>query len=259
MCSRCLSFILLASALAAQGQDTLRVCADPNNLPFSNQRGEGFENKLAELIAAAANKKLEYTWWSERKSFLKNSLDAGRCDVVMGVPTALSSVAVTRPYYRSSYVFVSRHEDNLQVKSLADPRLAKWRLGIQVVGDDYAPPAVALGHLGITRNVVGFSLFGRYGEENPARKIIDAVACGDLNLAIVWGPLAGYFSKLSATPLDIVPVSPPMFLGVPFTYDISVGLQKGNTSLEAKLDGILESKAAAIHQILSDFGVPQVP
>ena len=259
MFSRCLSLMLLASAFAAANQNTLRVCADPNNLPFSNQRSEGFENKLAELIATTAGEKLEYTWWSERKSFLKNSLDAGRCDVVMGVPTALSSVAVTKPYYRSSYVFVSRHEDNLQIRSLADPRLAKWRVGIQVVGDDYAPPAVALGRLGITRNVVGFSLFGKYGEENPARKIVDAVACGDLDVAIVWGPLGGYFSKLSATPLYVVPVSPPMFLGVPFTFDISVGVHKGNTSLEAKLEGILESKAAAVHRILSDFGVPQVP
>ncbi len=166
----------------------------------------------------------------------------------MGVPTSLASLDVTKPYYRSTYVFVSRHDRNLQLTSLADPRLAQWRIGVHVVGDDYAPPAAALAHRGITSNVLGFSLFGEYGEQNPPRKIIDAVATGDIDVAIVWGPFAGYFARQENTQLDIVPVSPPMFLAVPFTYDISAGVKKGNDTLRTQVDNVLQNESAAVER-----------
>jgi len=251
--------VLLALPAAAVGGTALRVCADPNNMPFSNERGEGFENKLADLIAAQLGAKLEYTWWSERKSYVRNTLDQGRCDLLLGVPSTLDSVTASRPYYRSTYVFVSRRGAGLHVVSLADPRLENWRIGIQVVGDDYAPPAYALAHRGITKNVTGFNLFGEYGEQNPSGKIIEAVEDGAVDVAIVWGPAAGYFAKLAKVPLEVTPVSPPMFLAVPFTYDISLGVRKGDEAFKHKLDGILDSQAQAIHQLLSDYGVPQVP
>jgi mxaJ protein len=256
---RCLSLIVIAAlpCMAAE-QSVLRVCADPNNMPFSNQRGDGFENKVAELIAGKFGAKLEYTWWSERKSFIKNSLGQGRCDAVMGVPSALDSITATKPYYRSTYVFVSRSDRNLNIRSLDDPRLANWRVGIHVVGDDYAPPAYALARRGITSNIVGFSLFGEYGEPNPPARLIDAVARGDLDVGIVWGPFAGYFAKGVKASLDVVPVSPAVFLAVPFTYDISLGVRKDNNALKAELDSVLESESAAIQQILSEYGVPQV-
>src|SRR5205807_2334710 len=171
----CLSlmFIAVLPCMAAE-QRVLRVCADPNNMPFSNDRAEGFENKLAEMIAGKLGAKLQYTWWSERKSFIRNSLDQGRCDVVMGLPAALESITATHPYYRSTYVFVSRRDRKLDITSLDDPRLENWRIGIHVVGDDYAPPAYVLARRGITANIVGFSLFGEYGEPNPPARIIDA-------------------------------------------------------------------------------------
>jgi mxaJ protein len=257
MCFRFLSLALSAAALCyASGRSVLRVCADPNNMPFSNDRGEGFENKLAELIAGKLNERLEYTWWSERKSFVKNSLGQNRCDVLLGVPSLLDSVEVTRPYYHSSYVFVSRHDRDLQIASLADPRLSSWRIGVQVVGEDYAPPAFVLARRGITQNVVGFSLFGSYGQPNPTRKIIDAVASGAVDVAIVWGPFAGYFAKSTDTPLDIVPVSPPIYFGVPFSYDISLGVRKGDGQLKAQLDRVLDLESKAIQQLLIDYGVP---
>ncbi|MBV9036830.1 MAG: substrate-binding domain-containing protein [Acidobacteriaceae bacterium] len=262
MCSRFLSFssLLLLAALPclAEGTSIFRVCADPNNLPFSNEAGQGFENKLAELIAAKLNAKLEYTWWSQRKSFVKNSLDEGKCDVLMGVPSALDSVSVTRPYYRSTYVFVTRHDRNLHITSLTDERLSQLRIGIHVVGDDYAPPAFALARRGITQNIVGFSLFGEYGEANPARKVIDAVEHGEVDVAIAWGPFAGYFSQTVKTPLDIQPVSPPTFLGIPFTYDMSVGVHKGNEELKEKLNDALQSESAGVRQILLQYGIPLV-
>ena len=176
----------------------------------------------------------------------------------MGVPASLDSVTPTEPYYRSTYVFVTRADRNLRVASLNDPRLAEWRIGIHVVGEDYAPPAYALARRGITENVVGFSLFGEYGEENPPRKIIDAVERGSIDVAIVWGPFAGYFAKSAKAPLDIAPVAPATFLAVPFTYDISMGVRKGDNALKSELDSVLERKSEEIRQILLQYGVPQV-
>ncbi len=259
MSSRCLNVLLCAIIPAvAAAQPLLRVCADPNNLPFSNEQRQGFENQLAELFAARLGAKLEYAWWAERKSFIKNTLDAGRCDLVMGIPTSLDSVTATKPYYRSTYVFVSRHDRNLQVTSLNDPRFPEWRIGVHVVGDDYAPPAAALARRGVTKNVIGFSLFGEYGEPNPPGKLIDAVAAGDIDIAIVWGPFAGYFGSRERVPLDIVPVSPAMFLAVPFTFDISAGVKKGNETLRSQLDAVIQDESAAIQQILTAYAVPQV-
>ena len=259
MCFRCLSLALLTSVVALAAEPSvLRVCADPNNLPFSNEQGQGFENKLAELVAGNMGAKLEYAWWTERRSFVKNTLDAGRCDVVMGIPALVDSVDATKPYYRSSYVFVSRHDRNLQVTSLADPRWAQWKIGIHMVGDDYAPPAAALARRGITKNVIGYSLFGQYGEPNPPRKLIDAVANGDVDVAIIWGPFAGYFAKQENTALDITPVSPAMFLAIPFAYDVSMGVRKGNGALKAQLDRVLQDDSSAVQQILAEYGIPQV-
>jgi len=259
MCLRFLSLLSLAVLpVLAAGQTVLRVCADPNNLPFSNNKGEGFENKIAELVAAKLGSHLEYTWWAERKSFAKESLEQSRCDAVLGVPTSLPSVETTQPYYRSTYVFVSRRDRGLGISSLNDPRLAQLRIGIHVVGEDYAPPAFALARQGITRNIVGFSLFGPYGELNPARNIVDAVDRGDIDLAIVWGPFAGYFAKLESSDFDIAAVTPAMFLGVPFTYSISAGVRKDNDPLRARLDGVLQSESNAIQQILQSYGVPLV-
>lgn len=251
-------FLCAACVMTAADQPVLRVCADPNNLPFSNEQEQGFENKLAEMFAGQLGVKLEYTWWAERKSFLKNSLEAGRCDLVMGVPASLTSVATTRPYYRSTYVFVSRHDRNLNITSLNDPRLAEWRVGVHVVGENYAPPAAALARRGIVANVVGFSLFGSYGVASPARKLIDAVANGDIDVAIAWGPFAGYFAKQERTPLDVVPVSPAMFLTIPFTYEIAAGVRKNDQALLTRIDEAIAGSAVEIRRILDQYGVPQV-
>lgn len=260
MCSRCLSLLLLAlSPLSAAEVKTLRVCADPNNMPFSNQRGEGFENRLAGVVAGAMGARLEFVWWSERKSLVKNTLDEGRCDALMGVPSALDSATVTKPYYRSTYVFVSRSGEHLQPVSLNDSRLEKWRIGIHEVGDDYAPPAVALARRGLSANIVGFSLFGAYGEPDPPAKLIHAVASGTIDLAIAWGPLAGYFARRENPPLELRPVAPPSFMAVPFVYDISMGVRKGNDTLRAALDEALRANCVAVQAILRQYGVPRVP
>lgn len=259
MSFRCPSLLALAFLPhLLSGQNVLRACADPNNMPFSNERQQGFENKLAEILAAQMGAKLEYAWWSERGSLVKNTLTAGRCDVLMGVPTSFDEVTTTEPYYRSTYVFVSRANRALHISSLADSRLGDLKIGIHVVGNDLAPPASALARRGITANIVGFSLFGAYGEQNPARKIIDAVERGDLDLAIVWGPLGGYFARCAHTPLDVTPVTPSVLFGVPFTYDISLAVRRGNDALRNALNTAIERNASAIHDLLARYGVPEV-
>jgi quinoprotein dehydrogenase-associated probable ABC transporter substrate-binding protein len=250
--------VLAVLPLLGADSETLRVCADPNNLPFSNERGEGFENRIAELIAGAAGEKVEFVWGSWRKSLVKNTLDQGLCDALIGVPATLGSATVTRPYYRSSYVFVSRKDRDLQIASLFDSRLEKWRIGIHMVGDDYAPPAFALGRRGISANISGYSLFGAYGEANPPARLMDAVAAGDVDVAIVWGPLAGYFSRRERTPLEMTPVWPRAYLAVPFEYEIAMGVRKGNETLRARLDDALRRKCAEVQSILREYGVLQV-
>lgn len=241
-------------------EGVLRVCADPNNLPFSNQRGEGFENKIAELLARDLGERVEYTWWAQRRGFFRNTLKAGTCDVVMGVPSAFEMALTTRPYYRSTYVFLYRRDRGLKVNSFDDPVLKNVRVGVQLIGDDQsnAPPAHALSRRNIITNVKGYTVYGDYSKPNPAAQIVDAVADRDVDVAIVWGPLAGYFAKQSRVPLEVVPVSPQIdqpFL--PFVFDISMGVRRDDPAFKDQLDQILEKRRSEIDQILRDYGVPR--
>ena len=238
----------------------LRVCADPNNLPFSNNRGEGFENKLAELLAQDLGERVEYTWWAQRRGFFRNTLKAGVCDLVIGVPSGFEMALTTRPYYRSTYVFLSRKDRHLDVKSFDDPSLRKLRIGVQIIGDDQtnAPPAHALTRRHIIDNVKGFTLYGDYSQHDPPSRIVDAVTKRDIDLAIVWGPLAGYFAKQTHVPLEIVPVSPQIdqpFL--PFVFDISMGVRRGDQEFKDRVDQFLEKRRSEIDRILADYRVPR--
>jgi quinoprotein dehydrogenase-associated probable ABC transporter substrate-binding protein len=239
----------------------LRVCADPNNMPFSNERGEGFENRLAELLADELNARVEYTWWAQRRGFFRNTLRAGLCDVVMGVPASFELALPTRPYYRSSYVFVYRRDAGYEIDSFDDPDLRRLRIGVPVVGDDGTnpPPAHALVNRGIVSNVVGFSVYGDYAQPSPPARIIAALAAGEIDVAVVWGPLAGYFAPRAGVPLRVVPVSPAIerpFL--PFVFDIAVGVRREETTLQRELDDALRRRAAEVTRLLDEYGVPRV-
>jgi mxaJ protein len=262
MCSRSRRLTLLAVvfALPLYGEH-LRVCADPNNLPFSNNRLEGFENKIANVIAADLGMDVEYTWWAQRRGFVRNTLKAGKCDVILGIPSSFELAMATRPYYRSSYVFVTRRDRALDIKSFDDPRLQTLKIGVQLIGDDgaNAPPAHALTKRGIVRNVVGFTVYGDYRDRAPQRRIVDAVANGDIDVAIVWGPTAGYFIGKSRTPLIAVPVSPQIDLPfLPFVFDISVGVRRGDDALKDRIEGVLRKRRSDIDKILESYGVPRV-
>jgi mxaJ protein len=239
----------------------LRVCADPNNLPFSNERGEGFENKIAELLARELNERVEYTWWAQRRGFFRNTLKSGACDVVIGVPAGFEMALTTKPYYRSTYVFLYRKDRRLKINSLDDPILKTLRIGVQIIGDDFtnAPPAHALSRRNIVDNVRGYTLYGDYSQSNPPARIVDAVAKGDVDLAIVWGPLAGYFAKQSRVPMEVVPVSPQIdqpFL--PFVFDISMGVRRGDQELKDEVEQVMEKRRGDIDRILEDYRVPRV-
>ena len=238
----------------------LRVCADPNNLPFSNNRREGFENRIADLIARDMGRAVSYTWWAQRRGFVRNTLNAGDCDLIVGVPASFDLTAVTNPYYRSSYVFVTRRDRNLDIESYDDPILRRLRIGVQLVGDDGAnpPPVMALGNRGIRGNLKGYSVFGDYRQPNPPARIIDAVASGEVDVAIVWGPLAGYFAKRQRVPLDIKPVSPQIDLPfLPQVFDIAMGVRREDKAFRDSLDAILEKEKPAIAAILDAYGIPR--
>jgi mxaJ protein len=253
---------LLVSApsfLVAAEKDDFKVCSDPNNLPFSNADGAGFENKLAELVAGELGEHVTYTWWAQRRGFVRNTLNAGLCDVVMGVPIDYALVEATRPYYRSSYVFVSRADRELDVMSIKDSRLKDLKIGVHLIGSDgmNTPPGQALGQRNIVQNVVGYMIYGDYREPNPPARLIEAVEKGDIDIAAAWGPLAGYAAKISAVPLTLVPITDTEdFAPLRFQFDIAMGVRKGDHALKVRLDDIIMRKQPEIRALLASYGVP---
>lgn len=253
--------VLLAAIAAATGMPPLRVCADPNNLPFSNQAGDGFENRIAALVARDLGRPLAYSWFPQRRGFMRQTLLANRCDVVIGVPARFQLAATTRPYYKSTYAFVSRRDRHLNVRSFDDPRLARLLIGIQVTGEDYGnpPPAQALATRRLAANVRGYTVYGDYSKPEPQREVIDAVADGAVDVAVLWGPLAGYFGSRERVPMDVVPVQPAAAdAALPFTFEIAMGVRRDDTTLRDALDGVIVRRRAAIRRILEAYGVPLV-
>jgi quinoprotein dehydrogenase-associated probable ABC transporter substrate-binding protein len=248
-----------APAKEAAAVTQLRVCADPNNMPFSNEKLQGFENRIADLIAKDMGLTVHYTWWGQRRGFIRNTMNAtlasGRCDVVMGVPDKYDLVRTTRPYYRSTYVFVYRKDKGLALKSLDDAALKTLKIGVHLLGDDYTnpPPVHELGKRHIVDNVEGFSTF--YSAENPPSAIVDAVASGKIDVAIVWGPVGGYFAARQRVPMTVVPI--PSGKGdLPFAFDIAMGVKPGNDALSVRVQDVLDRRRADIAQILKTHGVP---
>jgi mxaJ protein len=260
--SRIAAMALAIFCSATLAASPLRVCADPNNLPFSNDQMQGFENQIATLIAKDLGMQLTYFWFPQREAFFRKTLNAGVCDVVMGVPSGFDEAAATHPYYRSSYVFISRRDRNLHIASLDDPRLRTLKIGVHVLGeqDDSLPPVHALISRGIVHNLVGFSIFGNLNEKDPPADLIKAVEDGKVDVAIGWGPLAGYFSRKSAVPLDIVRLDfDRANPSLPFHFDIGIGVRKQDTTLRNTLDAELTRRHKEIESILQEFGIPQFP
>lgn len=250
-----------ASTAASASDGQLRVCADPNNLPFSNGAGAGFENRLAAMVAEHLGQKVTYTWWAQRRGFIRNTLKAGQCDVVMGVPEGYDLVETTKPYYRSAYVFVTRQDRQLELSSLLDPRLHHLAIGVHLIGDDgnNPPPAQALGEQGIVDNVRGYPIYGDYREDNPPARLIEAVENGSIDVAAAWGPLGGYFAQHSPVPLTVTPIRDyEGFASQQFQFAIAMGVRKGDHALRDRLNAFIDAHRSEIASLLRDYGVPLV-
>ena len=240
------------------GKASFRVCADPNNMPASNEKQEGFENKIATLLAKDFGTRPTYIWWGQRRGFIRNTMNAtlaeGRCDVVIGVPEGYDLVRTTTPYYRSTYVFVYSKK-RAPITSLDDPVLKKLKIGVHLIGDDYEnpPPVHELGKRHIVDNVVGFNTF--YTDDNPPSAIVDAVTSGKIDVAVVWGPVGAYYAARQKVPLAVTQI-PSKPGDLPFAFNMAMGVKKGNDALHARLEALLQQRRPEIEQILKDFNVP---
>lgn len=251
---------MIATALAAAA--ALVVCADPNNLPFSNRAGQGFENKLVSMLAKDMGRQVKYVWWAQRRGYVRNTLNEAKCDIWPGVAAGVDRVATTRPYYRSTYVFVTRKRDPLAGLTFDDQRLRSSTIGVQMIGDNAinTPPAHSLARRGLTDNVRGYMLYGDYAQPNPPAAIVTAVARGDIDVAVVWGPLAGYFASRSAVPLRLEPVTPALDSAqYPMTFQIAMGVRRGDGALRDELNSLIARDAHKIAALLTDYHVPQLP
>jgi quinoprotein dehydrogenase-associated probable ABC transporter substrate-binding protein len=251
MSLRFVGFVLCAAAALPVFGKELRVCADPDSMPYSRQDESGFENRLAALAAGALGATLVYTWYPQHRGFVRATVEADRCDVWMGVPTGFERMLTTKPYYRSTYVFV--FSDRKPLVSFDQPNLKELRIGLQIPGDDLVatPPGYALASRGAVDNVSAFTVLGK---GTSAERIIDAIAEGRLDAGVVWGPQGAFFARQRR--LEVAPASAPAGVPLPFAYSISIGVKVGETALRDELDAFIVSRRTEINRILADYAVP---
>jgi mxaJ protein len=243
--------LLVATAAAAP---PLRICADPDNLPFSNRALQGFDNRIASLVAQEMGRAPVFVWARSRRGFLRERFNTGACDVLTGAPTGLRGVATTRPYYRSSYVFVTPRRSGLRLSSFSDPGLNGRRIGLQVLEEDLSPPSLPLIRNGHAAQLVGFESFGA-----STGDVVRAAADGRVGVAVVWGPLAGYFAAHDHLPLTLTPVSPAIdSSGIPFTYSIAFAVHQHDFALRDGINAALARLQPRIQKILAAYHVPLV-
>ncbi|HEY9322702.1 MAG TPA: substrate-binding domain-containing protein [Candidatus Methylopumilus sp.] len=232
-----------------------RVCADPDSLPYSNQKGEGFENKIAEVLAKDLGKELTYEFWLDRQGYLRNTINAQRCDVIIGMGSDVDSLRTSKPYYRSGYVFVYRKSSNYNIKDWDAEDLKKGIIGI--VGE--SPPTIPLRDHDLMANARPYRL-QRDLNLSPGHMIDDLVA-GKIDVAIIWGPIGGYYAKQSKEPLVVVPIPEYKSVNVKGKeeWNISVAVRKKDKDRMEMIQGALDRNQAKILKILDDYGIPHKP
>jgi quinoprotein dehydrogenase-associated probable ABC transporter substrate-binding protein/PQQ-dependent catabolism-associated CXXCW motif protein len=231
---------------------TLRVCADPADLPFSNDQGQGFENKIAELVAAKLGVPLAYTWFPQTTGFVRNTLRANRCDLIMGVVAADELVQNTNPYYRSSYVLAYRTADRDRFGDIDSPLMQLARIGV-VAG---TPPTDILVRKGLFSQMQPYQLVVDTRIDQPARQMIRDLADGRLDAALVWGPIAGYWAKQQQVPIDIVPLESDPRSALRLDFRISMGIRPGEPEWKRVINNLIRDLGPQIQTILLDYGVP---
>ena len=250
-----------ARAQAPEGTDlsielvdpkVLRVCADPRNLPFSNEKGEGFENKLAELFAEKLQKKLDYMFFPQATGFVRMTLGAHRCDVIMGFPQGDELVQGTNPYYRTAYALVAKQGSGLdEVATLEDERLKSRRIGI-VAG---TPPATNMAANGLMMNARPYPLMIDTRVDSSAAAMIKDLISGEIDAGVLWGPMAGFYAKEASPPLHVMPLIKEMS-GPRLAYRIGMGVRPADQNWKRQLNRLIQENQPAINKILLDFGVP---
>ena len=256
--------IFLAGKLLAQAVDrpdlsielvdskVLRVCADPNNMPFSTERGEGFENRLAELLADKLGKGLSYSWYPQATGFVRNTLVAHKCDVIMGVPQGDDLVQVTNPYYRTAYALVLKQGHGLEgVETLGDPRLKGKRIGI-VAG---TPPGNNMAANGLMANAKPYPLVIDTRVDSSAAAMMRDLATGEIDAGILWGPMAGYYARRTNPAVTVVPLVKET-TGPRMAYRIAMGVRYADQEWKRQLNRTIQENQPAINKLLLSFGVP---
>jgi mxaJ protein len=245
------------AAGGSPGTRILKIAADPNNLPFTNDKLEGFENKIAALVADELNAQIQYIWRPQRLGFFQATLQTGQADAVVGAPAGMAKLLTTAPYYRSSYCFVSRKDRRLRITSFDDPSLKDLTIGVQLIGrGGNTPPVKELASRGIIDNIRGFMVRGDGSQSTPSAPILQAVDNGEIDEAVVWGPLAGPLIKKEFPDLSITPVDGASQSAQPMNFDICFAVGSSNQNLCAEINRALQHKKAEIQRILTDFGVP---
>jgi quinoprotein dehydrogenase-associated probable ABC transporter substrate-binding protein len=237
----------------AVDRSAFRVCSDPSNLPFSNDKGEGFENKIAELLAKELNVPLKYTWYPNSIGFLRNTLRARRCDVVMGTVTGAEMVQTTNPYYRSAYVMVTRKADNITAEKIEDPALKDLKIGLNAG----APPADIVAQSGLAAHVRPYDLYVDTRVQSPGRDMINDLVKKEIDVALLWGPIAGYYAAQQGDALKVTPL-----LNEPkknrMEFYITLAVRPGENKWKNDLNNLLRENKAEIEQILRDYHVPML-
>lgn len=230
----------------------LRVCADPSNLPFSNDKGEGFENKIAELLAAKIGKSLAYTYYPQSTGFVRNTLGSRRCDVIPGFPQGDELVQSTNPYYRTAYALVVRTDSGLtDVDQLGDQRIRDKRIGI-VAG---TPPATYLTVFGEMKKARPYPLVVDTRVDSSAQAMIHDLDAGEIDAGVLWGPMAAFYAKRASQPMHVMPLLKEAG-GPPMTFRIAMGVRASDQNWKRQLNRVIADNQAEITKVLLDFGVP---
>lgn len=232
-----------------------KVCADPENMPYSNNKFEGFENKIAEVLAKDLGKKLTYQFWYDRMGFYRNTINAQRCDVIIGMSSTVDNLRTSKPYYRSGYAFVYRKDSGYNIKDWNSPDLRKGIIGI--VGQ--SPAAIPLRDHNLLENARPYRL--QRDLNLPPSYLIDDLAKGEIDVAVIWGPIGGYFAKQSKVPMEVVliPEYKDENIKGQLQWNISVAVRKKDKARIAEIQGALDRNKDIIVKILDDYGVPHLP
>ncbi len=250
--ARCARAEDIGGALELVDPEVFRACGDPRNLPFSNEKGEGFENKLAEFFAGKLGKKLRYTYYPQATGFVRMTLGSFRCDVIMGFPQGDDMAQVTVPYYRTTYALVFKQGSGLEdVTTINDPKLKDKRIGI-VAG---TPPSANMAINGLMARAKPYPLFIDTRVDSSAQAMMDDLARGDIDCGILWGPMAGYYASKANTPMIVVPLVKET-TGPQFVYRIGMAVRPSDQEWKRTLNRLIEDNQAEINKLLISYGVP---